>query len=38
VNFFADKFNATQFYTIRSYLSFMFAALVLLLVLVAVIQ
>lgn len=38
MNFLAEKFDETQFLTIRSYLSLMFAALVLLLVLVAVIQ
>ena len=38
MNFLSEKCDATQFLTIRSYLSLMFGALVLLLVLVAVIQ
>jgi hypothetical protein len=38
VNYLGEKFNETQYLTIRSYLSLMFAALVLLLVLVAVTQ
>jgi formate hydrogenlyase subunit 3/multisubunit Na+/H+ antiporter MnhD subunit len=38
VNFLADRINVVQFLTIRRYLSLMFAALVLLLLLVAVTQ
>ncbi len=38
VSYLADRLNATQFLTIRRYLSLMFAALVILLVLIAVSQ